>query len=112
MKESERDKLRAKVTAAIQRIVRGYQPERIVLFGSFARGDFHEDSDVDLLIVKDTTESPLRRMDAVLDHCEGDIAVEALIYTPAELEAMLRRGSSFLEQALAEGRIVYERSKP
>jgi hypothetical protein len=92
--------------------LRGYQPERIVLFGSFARGDFHEDSDVDLLIVKDTTESPLRRMGAVLDYCESDIAVEALIFTPAELESMLRRGSSFLQQALAEGRTVYERPEP
>jgi predicted nucleotidyltransferase len=112
MKEPERAKLRAKVTVAIQRVVRGYQPERIVLFGSFARGDFHEDSDVDLLIVKDTTESPLRRMGAVLDNCEGDIAVEALICTPAEFESMLRRGSSFLRQALAEGRTVYERPEP
>lgn len=112
IKESMRDKQRARVTAVIQRIARGYQPEKIVLFGSFARGDFHEDSDVDLLIVKDTTESPLRRMDAVLGHCNGDIAVEALIYTPVELEAMLRRGSSFLQQALAEGKTVYERPKP
>jgi len=112
MRESERDKLNAKVNAAIQRIARGYQPDKIVLFGSFARGDFHDDSDVDLLIIKDTTDSVLRRMDAVLDHCTGDIAVEALIYTPTEFHAMLRRGSDFLQQALEEGRVVYERSKP
>jgi len=112
MRESERDKLNAKVNATIQRIARGYQPDKIVLFGSFARGDFHDDSDVDLLIIKDTTDSVLRRMDAVLDHCSGEIAVESLIYTPAEFDALLRRGSDFLLQVLAEGRIVYERSKP
>ena len=112
MKESEREKLSAKVNAAINRIAHGYQPDKIVLFGSFARGDFHDDSDVDLLIIKDTTDSVLRRMDAVLDHCTGDIAVEALIYTPTEFDAMLRRGSDFLQQALSDGRVVYERSKP
>lgn len=104
--------LMSQVNRAILRIVQGYQPDKVILFGSFARGDFHEHSDVDLLIVKDTTDPMLRRMDEVLDLCTGDIAVEAFVYTPTELEAMLCRGNDFLERALADGRIVYERSEP
>jgi predicted nucleotidyltransferase len=111
MRDISDGKLVSQADTAIQRIIRGYQPDKVIVFGSFARGDFHEHSDVDLLIVKDTTDPMLRRMDAVLDLCTGDIAVEAFVYTPTELDAMLRCGNDFLERALTDGKVVYERSE-
>jgi predicted nucleotidyltransferase len=111
MRDASDGELELQADTAIQRIIRGYQPDKVIVFGSFARGDFHEHSDVDLLIVKDTTDPMLRRMDAVLDLCTGDIAVEAFVYTPTELDAMLSRGNDFLERALADGKVVYERSE-
>jgi predicted nucleotidyltransferase len=111
MRTANDGELISQANQAIQRIVRGYRPDKVILFGSFARGDFHEHSDVDLLIVKDTTDPMLRRMDAVLDLCTGDIAVEAFVYTPAELDAMLRCGNDFLERALEDGKVIYDRSE-
>lgn len=93
----------------INRIIRNYQPKRIIVFGSFARGDIHHGSDLDLVIIKNTKEGFLKRMDHVLDLCDGEIAVEPLIYTEAEFEKMLREGNDFLETVNKEGKVVYER---
>ena len=41
-----------------QRLIESYQPQRIILFGSMAYGEPNDDSDIDLLVVKETTESP------------------------------------------------------
>jgi predicted nucleotidyltransferase len=93
----------------INRIIRSYRPKKIIVFGSFARGDVHQGSDLDLVIIKNTKEKFLRRMDAVLDLCDGEIAVEPLIYTEAEFERMLEEGNDFLETVVSEGKVVYER---
>ena len=48
-------------------------------------------------------------MDAVLDLCDGTIAVEPLVYTEAEFKRMLEEGNDFLETVIKEGKVVYER---
>lgn len=93
----------------INRIILNYRPKKIIVFGSFARGDVHQGSDLDLVIIKNTKEKFLRRMDVVLDLCNGEIAVEPLIYTEAEFEKMLGEGNDFLETVNKEGKVVYER---
>jgi len=93
----------------LDRIIRRYRPKRIIVFGSFARGDIHQGSDLDLIIIKNTRQKFLRRMDKVLDLCDGEIAVEPLIYTEAEFEKMLEQGNDFLETAISDGKVVYER---
>ncbi len=53
----------------VEKIVREIQPEKIILFGSYARGDFERDSDLDLFIIKDSEESSRimrRKVEALL----------------------------------------------
>ena len=95
----------------IKRIIRSYRPKKIIVFGSFARGDVHQGSDLDLVIIKNTKERFLKRMDRILDLCDGEIAVEPLIYTEDEFERMLEEGNDFLETVVSEGKVVYERRK-
>jgi len=61
-------------------IVNKYGPEKILLFGSYARGDVTEDSDVDLLIVKDTDEEFLGRLRNVRRGLKYNIPLDILIY--------------------------------
>jgi predicted nucleotidyltransferase len=90
--------------------VRAYDPLRVIVFGSFARGDTHEGSDLDLIVVKDTDERFFDRIGRVRDAClDIDVDVQPLVYTPAEVEEMLASGNSFLETVLAEGAVRYER---
>jgi len=106
---SELESTLAAVTAAL---VRDLRPERIVLFGSFARGDQNRASDLDLLIVAETPLPFCERIGRALASAYGAskrLPVEALVYTPAEWGRMLSERSSFAALALREGRLLYER---
>ena len=98
------------VWSTVEAIVRAYEPQRIIVFGSFVRGDTHEGSDLDLIVVKETDERFFGRIGRVRDACaDVPVDVQPLVYTPAELEDMLAQGNSFLETALSEGVVAYEK---
>ena len=92
----------------INRIIAGYRPQRVILHGSFARGDHHEGSDVDLVIIKETTARFVDRIEQALAFSDGECAIEPLVYTEKEIGDMLAKGNAFLEKALEEGVVIYE----
>ncbi len=94
-KAPERD-IRADLDWLVERIKEGYEPEKIILFGSLARGETHEDSDIDLIIVKDTDARYGERVKS-LTPCiqERLIGADILIYSLGEYEDARKRGSSF-----------------
>ena len=94
--------------ALIYRIVQSYKPKCIILFGSYARGDWHIGSDIDLLIIKNTDQRFIDRIGDILECCTGEVAVEPLVYTEDEIESMLARGNDFIMTILEEGVVVYE----
>ena len=96
--------------ACIVERLASYGAERVVLYGSYARGDFHADSDVDLLIVKDTAERFIDRIASVLAVTGAKIPVEPVVYTPAELEQMRARRSGLMAEVERDGKVLYERS--
>lgn len=91
-------------------LVEGYEPEQVILFGSLARGDVGEWSDLDLLIVKDTSQPFLERSKEVALLCRAMVGADYLVYTPDELAEMIERGNPFITEALKEGRMLYERT--
>ncbi len=94
--------------ALIHRIVQSYKPKRIILFGSYARGDWHVGSDIDLLIIKNTDQRFIDRIGDILECCTGEVAVEPLVCTEDEIESMFARGNDFIMTILEEGVVVYE----
>ncbi|GIX45868.1 MAG: hypothetical protein KatS3mg131_0079 [Candidatus Tectimicrobiota bacterium] len=91
-------------------VVQELAPKAIVLFGSLARGDLHEGSDVDLLVVADFCEPFLDRITRLLALSqETRLPLEPVGYTPAEFEDMRRRGNPFLEEVLRHGHVLYGR---
>jgi HEPN domain-containing protein/predicted nucleotidyltransferase len=96
--------------AVIERLVAHYQPERILLFGSRATQGARSDSDIDLLIVKDT-EVPPRERRAEVERLLADRALplDICVYTPTELHRLFRLGSPFIEEVLDTARVVYMR---
>ncbi len=99
------------IDAIVKAIASGYKPRKIIMFGSFARGDFHQGSDLDLIIVKNVRMRFVDRIEEVLKFWPGGIPVEPLVYTEKEISSMLARGNGFIECALKEGKVVYERPK-
>jgi len=69
--------------------VEKYHAEKILLFGSAARGKLSKDSDLDFLIIKGDKKDPYDRMVEVYRLVEKDIAADFIIYTPQELAERL-----------------------
>ena len=96
--------------AAVERITKGLQPEKIVLFGSHAYGQPTPDSDVDLLIIMDTTASHKERYLAVSNLLyPRTFPVDILVKTPQEIEQVLQRGDFFIQEIISRGQVLYER---
>jgi predicted nucleotidyltransferase len=84
-----------------------FEPQRIILFGSFARGDEDEESDIDLIIVYSTTKRFLARLEELYLSWNIPKGVDILAYTPEEYDKMLEE-SDFLREAVRWGRVIHE----
>ena len=94
----------------IRRIVEVAQPEKIILFGSAARGDMNRHSDVDLLIIKECA-NPLELMGQIYQNLHRvGAAIDAIVVTPQAVERYKDSHALVIKPALREGRIVYEAS--
>ncbi len=101
----------AALPEVIERLAAQLQPERVILFGSYAYGTPTPDSDVDLLVILDTTASVTERCLAVSRLLyPRPFPVDILVRTPSEIERALRTNDFFIREILAQGRVLYERT--
>ncbi len=98
--------------AIVGRIVKAAHPEKIILFGSRARGDHRPDSDIDLLVVVKKVENRGRMM-VDFRSAVGSVGfgVDVLVYSPAEMKQRAEWDSSAISWALKEGKVLYERAR-
>jgi hypothetical protein len=112
---ADRATLRPRVTKRlldeiVQRIVERFQPQKIILFGSYAYGQPHQDSDIDLFVIMDSDLRPALRCAAVSSACHPGVApMDIIVRTPAEVEQRLAMGDFFVAEILEKGRVLYER---
>ena len=100
----------AEIQQLVDQLVAGYQPEKVILFGSHAYGTPHEDSDVDLFVIKDDPRPRFEReLDARLALDSGLVPLDLIIYSPKELARADRPWNGLVRDILDKGRIVYER---
>ena len=105
---SENRRSQDELKTAILQSFRSFDPERIVLFGSRARGSADEYSDIDLIVVYATEKRFLDRLEELYLAWSLPIPVDILAYTPEEYRSM-SRNNEFVRQAVAEGEVLYER---
>ncbi|NLI32946.1 MAG: nucleotidyltransferase domain-containing protein [Deltaproteobacteria bacterium] len=79
----------------------------VILFGSVARNESDELSDVDLVIVKETEEDFFSRIRRVLQILNLKTGIDVLVYTPDELQRMKEQGNALIETVLEEGIVVH-----
>jgi uncharacterized protein len=91
-----------------KQIIEKYKPEKIILFGTAARGAMGLDSDADFLIIKQNT--PFYGADRIRElsgMIERNIPLDLLVYKPEEFEKRLALGDPFLKAVLKEGKVLY-----
>ncbi len=87
-----------------------YRPESIILFGSRAYGTPSDDSDIDLLIIKETDkpfDERYAEVSGLIREVRRGWSVSTFVLTPAELEQRLDTGDQFITEVLSRGRWLY-----
>lgn len=108
--EARRRRLQEALNRIVERLAQT-DVIRAILFGSFGRGSIHSASDIDLILIRDDPAPFLQRLERARHELNAPVALDLLVYTPAEFEE-LSRSSSFVRRATREGRVVYEASRP
>jgi predicted RNase H-like HicB family nuclease/predicted nucleotidyltransferase len=94
----------------LKKLIPEYAPRKVILFGSYADGKYRAESDIDLLIIKNTTENFIERWAGVrriLSDPRRTAAIETFVMTPKEVQERLDRGDQFIAGIIKEGKILY-----
>jgi predicted nucleotidyltransferase len=94
-----------------ERIVREFQPERIILFGSYAYGQPRPDSDVDLLVVLPFEGKAFRKSVEILNRISPEFSVDLLARRPEDTARRYAEGDPLIREALDHGKVLYERHR-
>ncbi len=92
----------------VRQIVEKFQPQKIILFGSYARGNPRPESDVDLLVIMNTRLKPVRQEIEICQRIDYEFGLDLLVYTPEVLTRRIELGDSFLREIIRDGKVVYE----
>ena len=109
--ERRRIPMRA-IRAVVQQIAEKFQPEKIILFGSYAYGQPRPESDVDLLVVMETSlRSRQQRLEISRALSPRPFPLDIVVRTPKELEERVALGDPFLREIIDQGKVVYEQHR-
>lgn len=95
------------ICALSDAIVQQFQPQRIILLGSYADGVPKPDSDVDLLVIMPTNLPPAYQAAEILNCVNPAFAVDLLVRTPEEVQQRLAWNDSFMQNIVEKGRMLY-----
>lgn len=98
------------IQGIVEKLVAGYAPQRVILFGSYAYGDPQPDSDIDLLIIKETPERFIDRwvtVRRILSDPKRTVPLETLVLTPEEVSRRLAIGDQFVAEIMKKGKVLY-----
>jgi len=103
-------RLKEDIRIIVETIKERCHPEKIILFGSAARGEFEEGSDLDFFIIKRSRLPrhlrPLRIYKFLKDQ---NLPIDFIIYTPEEFKERFSLGDFFIKRILKEGKVLYEK---
>ena len=94
----------------LEKLITEYAPQKVILFGSYAYGTPHSDSDIDLLIIKDTSERFIDRwvtVQRILTGTHHSLPVQTFVLKPQEIENRLTVGDQFIKEILERGTVLY-----
>jgi predicted nucleotidyltransferase len=94
----------------LQKLLNGYAPQKVILFGSYAYGTPRPGSDIDLLIIKETTDRFIDRcfnVRRILSDPKRKVPLEIFVVTPKEVSERLAVGDQFMAEIIEKGEVLY-----
>ncbi|MCI0616306.1 nucleotidyltransferase domain-containing protein, partial [bacterium] len=102
----------AQIKEVTKRIVENYKPEKVILFGSYAKGNPTVDSDLDLLVIKNSHLPRYKRGSEIRKHLRGmKIPIDLVVYTNEEIAKWQGVKMAFITTAIETGVVLYEEKR-
>lgn len=99
---------REQINTFCDQIVKEFQPEKIILFGSYAYGEPTADSDVDVLVVLPFVGKNPEKATEIWMVAKPDFPIDILVRRPEEIETRLAMGDNFIREIMDDGVVLYE----
>jgi uncharacterized protein len=96
------------INQVVEQIVEKFKPQKIILFGSYALGNPRPESDVDMLVVMDTSQKEVQQAIQICQQIEYRFGLDLIVHTPKYLAERVKMGDWFLRDVLKEGKVLYE----
>lgn len=107
-----RNKIQQEIKRLKDKIIKSYQPEKIIIFGSYVWGKPNKSSDLDLFIIKNSRkERRFRTTEVEQLLLDRHLPLDILVYTPKETEDSLKEDNFFVKEIVNQGKIIYDRKK-
>jgi predicted nucleotidyltransferase len=101
--------IKKEIKHIVRQVIEKYKPIKVILFGSISKGEFNNDSDVDLLIIKEKTPYLGReRAREIRRLIKKNLPVDFFVYSPEEFNERVRMGDPFIRAILREGEVLYD----
>jgi predicted nucleotidyltransferase len=94
-----------------RQVAERFHPDQIILFGSYAYGTPHADSDVDILVIM-PARNQLDQAVKIELACDPPFPLDLIVRTPHNLQWRLAEGDSFLREITSKGKVLYEKNHP
>jgi predicted nucleotidyltransferase len=95
------------IRAVGSKIVAEFRPQRVILFGSYARGTAGTDSDIDLLVIGAFDGTGFRRSLEILNRLDVRLPIDLISYRPEDADRRYREGDPLVREALDHGKVLY-----
>ena len=92
-----------------RQVAKGFRPDKIILFGSYAYGRPHADSDVDILVIM-PARNQLDQAVKIELACDPPFPLDIIVRTPHNMQWRLAEGESFLREIMTRGKVLYEKN--
>lgn len=96
------------IDQVVKQIVEKFKPQKIILFGSYARGNPRPESDVDLLVVMETPLKDVRQAIEICQQIDYRFGLDLIVHKPKYLAERVKNGDWFLRDVLKEGKVLYD----
>ena len=100
---------RAVIGRFARQIAEQFRPDKIILFGSYAYGKPHKDSDVDILVVMPAYDE-INQAVRIRRKTDHPFPLDLIVRTPAELRWRLEEGDWFMREVVSKGKVLYEKA--